>query len=500
MQCLQQTCSTLYKHILLPTHIVLLGGGFSLHPDLSQLLTNVVPPLDRLLDLALRNARLPGAQSFCQKELQVLTCTTGLEIATQNPIVWNWIHLVDKVYVAMVNLKSLRYGRPLNSLGFKCPSRMCKTLESLPLQLLIKLPSDFLHSYVISVTKARVAVHQMAQVHEHGSMCSWSPLHGSQKQWNSAEAGGLTNPPATAPGSSVKSFSPAAMGPAARVQTHGRSLESARTVTIMVSLPERSSLSTVGPDTVTKAHSPHTITDSIKTIETLATGHAPAAARPAAVKDLTDKSSCTLPPPSACISVAVIDKAMDKLGGLQRDLCRRAEYPACGHHKAVQLPAPANVLGDDVVELGGLNTEGTKRAVNSLELEDVINHQQFTAQKKNTRTSMSDTCGRSSVLLQAPSPAATLQSSPVVADETTPTVSLGPGVSGKALTTGSSPPVVSPSFSLLVSPATSDYLDFVLVSAILWITWMSYLARIICENAAPCIAWAREGIETHTWN
>jgi hypothetical protein len=110
MQCLQQTCSTLYKHVLLPTHIVLLGSGFSLPSDLTQLLTNVVPPLGRLLDLVLRSAGLPGAQFFCQTELHLLTCTTGLEIATQNQVVWNWIHLIDKVYVVMVDLKSLRYG------------------------------------------------------------------------------------------------------------------------------------------------------------------------------------------------------------------------------------------------------------------------------------------------------------------------------------------------------------------------------------------------------
>jgi hypothetical protein len=60
MQCLQQMCSALYKHVLLPTHIVLSGGGFSLHPDLAQLLTNVVPPLGCLLDLVLRSAGLPG--------------------------------------------------------------------------------------------------------------------------------------------------------------------------------------------------------------------------------------------------------------------------------------------------------------------------------------------------------------------------------------------------------------------------------------------------------
>ncbi|KAJ7843367.1 hypothetical protein B0H14DRAFT_2585818 [Mycena olivaceomarginata] len=102
MQSLNQTCSALTKHVLLPSHIVLSGGGFTLLPELAEILTDI------------------------------LTCTTGLEIATQNQIVWSWIHLVDKVYIAMVDLKRLCSGRPIHVLGRKHPSTMPQILAALP--------------------------------------------------------------------------------------------------------------------------------------------------------------------------------------------------------------------------------------------------------------------------------------------------------------------------------------------------------------------------------
>ncbi|KAJ7827280.1 hypothetical protein B0H13DRAFT_1917738 [Mycena leptocephala] len=45
MQSLYKTCSWLTKHIILPSHIVLSGGGYALHPKLAQILTNVVPEI-----------------------------------------------------------------------------------------------------------------------------------------------------------------------------------------------------------------------------------------------------------------------------------------------------------------------------------------------------------------------------------------------------------------------------------------------------------------------
>jgi hypothetical protein len=149
MQSLSQTCSTLTKHILLPSHIVLSGGGFTLLPELAEILMDIIHPLGQLLNLAMQDSELPNIQPFCHTELQILTCTTGLDIATQNQIVWSWIHLVDKVYIAMVDLKCLYSGRPIHVLGCKHPSTMPQILAALPSTLRGKLPVTFLRSYGI---------------------------------------------------------------------------------------------------------------------------------------------------------------------------------------------------------------------------------------------------------------------------------------------------------------------------------------------------------------
>ncbi|KAJ7723871.1 hypothetical protein B0H14DRAFT_3519774 [Mycena olivaceomarginata] len=126
MQSLYQTCSWLTKHILLPSHIVLSGGGYVLHPEIAQIFTNVVPEI----------------------ELQILTNTTGLLVpATQNQVVWNWIMLMDKLYDAMIRLKSLRMGDPISG----STSRMPQILAALPPSLRIKLPTAFLESHGMMV-------------------------------------------------------------------------------------------------------------------------------------------------------------------------------------------------------------------------------------------------------------------------------------------------------------------------------------------------------------
>jgi hypothetical protein len=89
IQSLYQTCSVLSKHVLTPSDIVLSGGGFTLQPELAMILTDIIPLLGQLLNLAMRDSGLPGIQHFCHVELQVLTCTTGLDIAMQSQIVWN---------------------------------------------------------------------------------------------------------------------------------------------------------------------------------------------------------------------------------------------------------------------------------------------------------------------------------------------------------------------------------------------------------------------------
>ncbi|KAF8143396.1 hypothetical protein K438DRAFT_1993912 [Mycena galopus ATCC 62051] len=151
MQSLYQTCSALSKHILLPSHIVLSGGGFTLLPELAEILTDVVCPLGQLLDLAMRDSGLAGIQHFCHTELRVLTCTTGLDIATQNQVIWNWIHLADNMHMAMVDLESLCHGRPIHVLGRERPSHMRRIIMSLHWSLLVKLPAELLRSHCILV-------------------------------------------------------------------------------------------------------------------------------------------------------------------------------------------------------------------------------------------------------------------------------------------------------------------------------------------------------------
>jgi hypothetical protein len=57
--------------------------------------------------------------------------------------------------------------------------------------------------------------------------------------------------------------------------------------------------------------------------------------------------------------------------------------------------------------------------------------------------------------------------------------------------------ILSPS---LVSSSVLDYMNFMLISAILRTSWILYLAGIIREEVAPCLAWAWEGIGTRIWN
>ncbi|KAF8173426.1 hypothetical protein K438DRAFT_1980975 [Mycena galopus ATCC 62051] len=168
MQSLYQTCLVLTKHILLPSHIFLSGGSFTLLPELAGILTDVVRPLSQLLDLALRNSGVPGFQPFCHTELQVLTCTSGLDIATRHQVLWNGIHLVDKLYVAMVDLESLRNGHPIHVLGRKRPSQMRETVMALPPLLRTKLPTEFLRSHGILVLSPAANVSDAAWQHTRG--------------------------------------------------------------------------------------------------------------------------------------------------------------------------------------------------------------------------------------------------------------------------------------------------------------------------------------------
>jgi hypothetical protein len=108
MGSLYQTCVQFTTHVLRPSHIVLSGGGFVLHRDLAVLLVDMVSDMDHLLHLASKHHKLSTPPLIGQTELLVLTSTAGYNTpAMQNQIVWNWIMVINKLYIVMKDLWSL---------------------------------------------------------------------------------------------------------------------------------------------------------------------------------------------------------------------------------------------------------------------------------------------------------------------------------------------------------------------------------------------------------
>jgi hypothetical protein len=155
MGSLYETCVQFTTLVLQPSHIVLRGGGFVLHRDLTISLAGMVSGMDHLLCLASEHCKLSTPPFIGQTELLVLTSTTGYIVpATQNKIVWNWIILIDKLYIAMKDLQSLYKGRPVYILGCERLSLMLRILVSLT----PSLPADFLQVYGVSIAKAQDAM------------------------------------------------------------------------------------------------------------------------------------------------------------------------------------------------------------------------------------------------------------------------------------------------------------------------------------------------------
>ncbi|KAJ7923594.1 hypothetical protein B0H13DRAFT_1864740 [Mycena leptocephala] len=193
MQSLYRTCSVLTKHVLHPSDIILSGGGFTLCPALVVLLTAVVPALDHLLKLAAKHYSLLNTSSLCQTELQVLTCTTGLIVpATLNQIVWHWIHFVDKLYFAMVAMKSFCKNMSMVNPDCDRPSRMSQTLASLPPSLRIKLPKEFLESHGIMVVnlRERHVTHQSIETSSYQRKISSGSPRSSRPHFGGIRVGG----------------------------------------------------------------------------------------------------------------------------------------------------------------------------------------------------------------------------------------------------------------------------------------------------------------------
>ncbi|KAJ7668889.1 hypothetical protein B0H17DRAFT_1142357 [Mycena rosella] len=148
MQSLHQTCIALTKHFLEPSHIILVGGGFTLHCELAEPLSDVVPAMDHLLHLAAEYHSLREAPFIGMSELHILTTTTGFHVpATQNQIVLAWVTLVDRLETAMREVRGLCIGDPFDPRRRTWPSRIPEAIMKLDCSLCSKLPRGFVDSF-----------------------------------------------------------------------------------------------------------------------------------------------------------------------------------------------------------------------------------------------------------------------------------------------------------------------------------------------------------------
>ncbi|KAF8137876.1 hypothetical protein K438DRAFT_1996661 [Mycena galopus ATCC 62051] len=185
MQSLYQTCSMLTKHVLLPSHLILSGGGFTLLPELTNILTDVA------------GLWTPRYSKLLPNGTTGLTCSTGLDIATQNQVVWNWIHLADKLHIAMVDLESLCHAHPVHILGHESSSWMRQIIAALPWSLLIKLPAELLCSHCILLlplaANAWEVEHQQIQHLDHCTRMLINTLDAAQQHHHEVQlAAGYT--------------------------------------------------------------------------------------------------------------------------------------------------------------------------------------------------------------------------------------------------------------------------------------------------------------------
>ncbi|KAJ6463634.1 hypothetical protein C8R47DRAFT_1079919 [Mycena vitilis] len=156
---LQQTCVMLTEHYLEPPHIVLAGGGFALHPGLSEPLSDVVHAMDGLLQLAARYHGFHTTRFIGSTELHILTTTTGLHVpATQNQVVLAWVTLMDRIAIAMRELKALCTGNPFDPARRNWPSRIPQAIMWLPEELRRKLPTELLAMHDIHLHSTRAGV------------------------------------------------------------------------------------------------------------------------------------------------------------------------------------------------------------------------------------------------------------------------------------------------------------------------------------------------------
>ncbi|KAJ6504303.1 hypothetical protein C8R47DRAFT_1210369 [Mycena vitilis] len=140
----------LTEHYLEPSHIILTGGGFALHPGLGEPLTNAVRAVDGLLRLAARYHGFHTTRFIGTTELHILTTTTGLHApATLNQVVFAWITVMDRIAIAMRELKALCIGNAFDPARRNWPSRIPAAIQWLPVELQRKLPAELLATHNI---------------------------------------------------------------------------------------------------------------------------------------------------------------------------------------------------------------------------------------------------------------------------------------------------------------------------------------------------------------
>ncbi|KAJ6466064.1 hypothetical protein C8R47DRAFT_1326348 [Mycena vitilis] len=196
MQSLYQTCLVFTKHVLQPSHIILRGGGFVLHPELAIPLTDIITSMDHLLYLAAKHIQLHSAPYMGQQQLRILTTTEGLHTcATQNQIVYGWVTLTDRLARAMHELQWLCIGEDPSRYNWS--SWMPGILASLPPSLRSKLPNDFLESNGIMVLPPAANTSDVARQkadRKHVESLSPSFTCRSHVCPSDVEAGGLASP------------------------------------------------------------------------------------------------------------------------------------------------------------------------------------------------------------------------------------------------------------------------------------------------------------------
>ncbi|KAJ7897334.1 hypothetical protein B0H14DRAFT_2557938 [Mycena olivaceomarginata] len=228
-------------------------------------------------------------------------------------------------------------------------------------------------------------------------------------------------------------------------------------------------------------------TDALKSKQAVTVlRRAPVAATPVVVKDPPLHFACASSPAAEHRSMALVAKngeAVEKPRGLEKDLHGRAKYSANGSHDttltsssskcslakpfvaaAIRFPAPAHVLEDIVVELGGLNTEETKKLYGEIDEQCVV------AKGEEGCTLVPSEHASSDAL------AHTLRSASFISS------------------VSSFSPSTSILFPSLVPSSVLDYMNFVLVSAILQTFTATHLDSSSVGDGSPRRLWEREGI------